>query len=252
MVDVRLVKQVIFAAVVTTAIVAFASQRRVNIIGGTAGSTSGTRMVELQNGSTVPVNYTITCYSNGSVVPSMNNISQSLTPRMSKSYGEILCGNGSSATTANFNSSSGAHACGWVDYSQRNTVCANGYTVCSIGQAAAAATSYSTGWVEFPAPYNNSSSNSFQISDVTGTYTGMQNWQGSVAMFEYGSRKCRPSGGGADVLNCTAASTTMYMPAICCPQAGTVFGKLDSCEVVINASETGYLQSPQFKGGAPF
>jgi hypothetical protein len=257
-VNIRLLKQIVFAGIVTTALAVFAAQRKVSIIGASSNSTgSSSKIITLQNGSTVPVNYTISCYNNGSPVASLTSVAQTLPAKMTKNYGQTQCANGAAADTYELSPASGVHRCDNVPYAQRNTACASGYTVCSFPQATAglvnpANTGWSYAWVEAGAPFNNSASGSFELSDEwVGNFTGTVNSSGAVAIFTPGPlKKCK--NGGTVIDHCRSADATGYYKVMCCPQAGTAFGAVDNCEVSINSSEAGFLQSPQFKGGSPF
>jgi len=249
----KLLRQITFAAIVTTTLAVFAAQRKINIIGGSNSTGSNAKVVQLQNGSSTTVNYTAACYRNGSQVGA--TVTASLGPKLTKILGGFPCANGTNGFSYNLTEASGAHKCYGATLTNYTSSCAVGYSNCTYAQTLLLLVNpvFETSGARLnfgDATLDNSAADAFEVS-TNGGATWVLNGTGkSAAFFHDSTKKCRV---GVKIFeNCGELLATEQRDTFCCPAANTIAGSVDSCEVTIDSSQTGFLQSPQFKGGAPF
>jgi hypothetical protein len=252
----------IISVMLTVGLFVFAiAPRRVTIPVNTSTGASITG-IKLMNGGTSTVNYNLKCYNeSGTQTFAKSNLF--LGPKAQTNH---VTGKYCSNYTAYYtNLGGGMVVCDYTDYTNRSNSCVNGYTVCSMSQFQAnfpgsspyGSSNWSgTAWVELSGTGldTSGSSGSWGIS-----YSSGSNWSSNTmnyipAASANSSNRCNisPAGGGTTFNNC--GEGYMYGTHVLCCPGPNAEALSASCQVEVDASSAAdaYLQSPQFKGGAPF
>lgn len=205
--------------------------------------------LSLLNGSNVAVTYSVTCFGkNGTQLFSKSGLVLNAKAKAVHGRG-ILCANDVAGGTGSGGTFAGEMVtCGSPPQSQAAAQCGTGYSLCTRAQMIAnkGTVTYASGWVsdlgEFPTLHfgNGSFWSSASVTFLAG----------SINSTEY----CASDSSGTDAINyCSPGYPST--PSFCCKNAGfTNEPVAHSCSVEIESStpQGGYLQSPQFKGGAAF
>ncbi len=228
----------IFAIGTTYWMYAFAANRKVTIPADTDG-------IKLFNGWTSSVSFTATCYSTtGSLAFSTDITLPSRQSTNLVASGTATCLNGGGTLdTTGMNNGMGGCPTLYTDNATALTSCPTNYQPCSPQQWFANRVSATTdGFLADMAPTWSFS------TDAGGTWTNNSSGKprGSYTSTEICATAA--AGGGSQIPYCTSTEyATWDGGVICCPTVGTA----SSCVVEIT-SAGGHLQSPQFKGNAPF
>lgn len=227
-----------FTIVGTIALYAFAASRKVSIIADSAGT------ISLTNSSSSAVTFNASCFdSNGNASGSDTGIS--LGSKLTMDLGNIKC-SGSAYFSNIYMIDTGKTAGYCYKYAAGDpdqSVCPTGSTVCSSAQLIAKGVTGSVAYI-----VNDYTSATAQYVSYDGgstwSYSGGSNRQGWV--FD-SNNKCADDAVGTNTVNNCGATNNVA----CCKSSGSFIVGVKSCDIEIT-STSGHLQSPQFKGSAPF
>ena len=236
-------KALVFAGAMALSLVVFAAQRKVHI-----PTDNG---LKLANGSTGVVTYNLTCFnSTGGTVFTSNGLT--LSAKASTNYGNSSGSNSSfcSASSNMYTSySSSMQTCGpYTQYSNASSSCGSGSHLCSVGEwYSNRGGGFWSGWVDASSfsgtwSYSTDYGSTWSNATLTTYKPGASPYQSNTV--------CASSsnGGGTTYSQCQPYDATGWSaPAYCC---GGNSSNVTACDVTITSS--GHLQSPQFKGNAPF
>jgi hypothetical protein len=253
----------IISVMLTVGLFVFAiAPRKVTIPVNTSTGSSDAG-IKLMNGGTSTVNYNLKCYNeSGTQTFAKSNLF--LGPKAQTNH--VTGKHCASYTSYYTNLGNGMVVCDYAYYSNRSSSCVNGYTVCSMSQFQAnypgtSPYGYSnwsgSAWVELSGTGLDTSGNSgsWGIS-----YSSGSTWSSNTSNFvgiatSNSSNRCNtsPTGGGATFNNCGEGALYNTYGVFCCPGPNAE-ALSASCQVEVDATSAAdaYLQSPQFKGGAPF
>lgn len=224
--------------------------RKVTIPTKAGSSNSG---LDLLNGSTVNVNYRVQCFDkDGGTVFTKTN--QSLTPKQQRRHGlpsECGFGYGAQYGTNGYN---GMVLCTrYETFAEAGNTCGSNYSVCTHSEFVAKKNGFTgQGWVNLGGVLGTTSSawsHRWSGMSWTDNSAGEYGIANTNSLYECNTAA---SGAGSNISYCSmTGSPSNY--TYCCAQSSTE-GPSDSCTVEIESttSADGYLQSPQFKGGAAF
>lgn len=242
-------KALVVGVTFTVALVAFAASRKVTIPVTKSG-------LQILNGSSVSVTYNLNCYgTNGAVAFTSNGLT--LASHGAKEFGsdEACSGSHYSGTSSWPN---GMGLCGSpVTRPSSESQCGNDYHVCSVSEVVAGLGGAwpTQGWV---------STNGFNSTWAFGYTSDTSFWSGGDINLQFANNEypiaastgnyCAtgPGTNGTVYNSCGRAYSGATHPTYCCPNSP--IGNVTHCTVEIDSSTPagGYLQSPQFKGSAPF
>ena len=213
--------------------------------------------LELVNGSTVPVNYTVECYdkaTGSNVITGGVNVTLASKGAISYGSGGMCAGN---AVPAKITSTGVLFCSGSVTYASASSLCGTGQLLCTLTKMQAMGNS----GAEFLNGYWMSNTATTWSTSYDGgtkwydyTLTGGKKNYAPITSNKSSNYVCATATqgtGGVIVSNCSAGYTTgTNSGSTCCP----LNNGFASCKVtVLGTSATGaHLQSPQFKGGSPF
>lgn len=240
------------ASMVAGGLYVFAVAPRKVTIPTTSNSTNSG--LDLLNGSTVNVSYRLQCFDKtGASVYTKTN--QTLTPKQQRHHGSMsTCGYG---VTPSFgtNGYNGMVQCmRWDSFSEAANTCGSSYTVCTHSEFLAKKSGFTgTSWVNFGGALGSATNSWSRQWSGMGWINNSAGEVGIASTDNNSECNTAPSGGGSSVSFCSGVGGTSSNYTFCCPTAGTEV-PADSCTVEIESttSADGYLQSPQFKGGAAF
>lgn len=200
--------------------------------------------LQLANPSTSSVSYNIECFDH-SGVPKANLTNQTLGPNATKLYGNTnRCAGGALPANSSSVSTVGLLECtGPTDFASAASRCDSFYSLCTYQQVGTHGFYSINGHYWFNI---NTSSWLFSV-DYGSTFNSATPSTHAAATAGPGAydKYCKVGTDQRD--NCQhVAKTTSLAGALCCP-GGTV----SLCKVTVNSS-SGFLSSPQFKGGSPF
>lgn len=214
--------------------------------------------LELTNGSTVPVNYTVECYDR---VTGTNIITDGSAQTMNAKASRVfqsagMCANGNNP---NYKSPNGPYACaGSVTYANAATLCGPQSTLCTLASLRSKSV---TSFQGFPSYYwvSPGSTTWYQAWDAawskSSPYTvsgGGKNYAIRTYTDKANDSRCNETDTGTGALSlCSSYDVNSNSPgSVCCPDNNG----FKSCKVTIHSSTaaSGHLQSPQFKGGSSF
>lgn len=227
---------------------AFGVQRKIPI------STSD-GVVQITNGSTVPMTYTIRCFDRSTGTAIVTD-TVTLSPKADKTYegGADICAAG--VTLHKKVGTGSAVLCntsGNISYANRANACGSNAHVCEMTEV----TDFSNLTTKGDENYAYAPpTGSWERSDCKGGYVVVADGTATYKPTTYYSTNtCVEIRIGGNVIPKSSASWdgkngTNYPGAVCCPNnAG-----FSSCEVEVSGSNdpNGFLQSPQYKGGKAF
>ncbi len=227
--------------------------------------------LELHNGSSVSVNYNVTCY-NKAGTQLFQKTGQSLVAHQSTNYGgPPKCADGSVGQIGmgtNSDYKNGMVKCGSVPFSNfisSSNYCGTNFSTCTYTQFQANRPTYvpydDYGWFSytgtgFSSANTNSGSWSYRYGSSSSWYT---NYYNEIPYGHYSSNSgyyaCNTAsdGSGTTLSDCGVTYMGSTNPVYCCPGTGAEVPS-NSCVVEIESTTAGdgYLQSPQFKGNSAF
>lgn len=240
----KISKMAFLALSITVALVTYAANRKVTIPVGKDGLT-------LVNGSDAAVSYNLSCHSNANVSLFSSN-SQSLAAKA-----KLVLGSGNACVNSLHSSnvttwSNAMSLCGPdVAFNSAAVQCASGYHLCTHAEIIAnSASIFRDGWMsltQFDSTYahgNSTSTGSWSNSDQN-----ISTATNPPYFTAYGYNYCSTglNTAGSVLSNCWK-DWGSNRGTFCCPDVS--ISNISTCTVEILSG--GYLQSPQFKGNAPF
>jgi hypothetical protein len=216
---------------------------------------TSTGEIELVNGSNVNVAYSIECYDkdSGTALTNSTAVSQNLISKKSVKYGGSYgCIGGS---TLHYTYPQGAYLCkgtpATTNYATAAGYCGSGASLCTFSKLNAIGltdlgSTYSGYWFDGGDPFYTTSDGG---STWSGPVSGSTLAPRSYSMYGPNYKCNSVSNNSGAISYCMQDSKTPGYGdgALCCP-ADNPFR---SCKVTVHGT-TGFLQSPQFKGGTPF
>lgn len=248
--DGRIFFSVVLALSLGAALYSFATARKVSII-------AQDQQISLVNPSSATVSYDVTCYStSGSAV--LNQAGQALSAQSNRKISRTPCGSGSSGSGSTvypsiISTDQTAVSCGGYVYDGAN-YCPAGTTLCSraalvsktIIQTGSGAVLYGV------SDYNQYGSSGSIYYNFGGTsYSGYDMSSYGLSYYNDPTYYCSNTSSGG-VSHCNHFYIWNWTNLGCCSDgSGTFIPSISYCDVTVQPG-TGHLQSPQFKGGAPF
>lgn len=247
------------------------SSRKVTIpltVTNTSLSAPSPSALLLNNGSSVSVTYSLNCYSNNGT-PTYSKSGLVLNPKAQIAHGRgAMCSNGSYPALGS-DLKNDMLACGYGQFGSGGVTaagqCPSGYSLCTHAQVQANGSAlgmHQTGWTsDVVTAFVSITARPFYTSTNNGsTWNGGYSSSDTPISSANPNSKCANDSSGAGAQgNCSSVSDNYGAGAeassFCCKNVGTlVETPSHSCVVEIESSTSpeGYLQSPQFKGGAPF
>mgnify|MGYP003393540617 CR=1 FL=1 len=196
--------------------------------------------VQISNPSTGTVNYDIECFDS-SGTSKANLTGQSLSQNASKTYGETetCAGNALPANSSTVSTVGLLECAGSTNFANASALCDSFYSLCTFDQVV------TSGPVSGNQYWFNINTATWLFSTNFGSTFNSASVGTGAASHPNSANSCKV---GAVTLNfCQNISTsTSLAGALCCPASD-----VNICKVTVNTT-SGFLSSPQFKGGAPF